>query len=169
MIKELNLQCQYRVLFNEATYIYNFTTKNNIIYDIVFIDAVSYFSGTSLENQLKKVYSLTIFKKSTQREPLDIEVKNTIDCILQHFFMDIEKSLLYVCDTSDKKEYKRFIKFNKWHLESSYRENVSKIDESVIDQDGIIYYSTLIFHNQNPFRKSLVQAHFEFVDGLRNK
>ena len=38
MKKELNLQCLYKVYFDEATYIYNFTTKNNILYEVVFYD-----------------------------------------------------------------------------------------------------------------------------------
>ena len=38
MKKELNLQCLYKVYFDEVTYIYNFTTKNNILYEVVFYD-----------------------------------------------------------------------------------------------------------------------------------
>ena len=38
MKKELNLQCLYKVYFDEVTYIYSFTTKNNIIYEVVFYD-----------------------------------------------------------------------------------------------------------------------------------
>jgi Family of unknown function (DUF6169) len=167
--KELNLPCLYKVTFNEATFIYSFVTKNKILYEVVFYDSLSYFKGTTHENQIANVFSLTIFKKSDVREPFDNEVKNTIDCILQHFFIDTEKSLLYLCDTSDKKEYKRFVKFNKWHLESKYNENVTKIDDAIIDNDGLVYYSTLIFHNSNPFKKQLIDAHFEVIDVLRNK
>lgn len=166
---ELNLLCLYKVQIDDSKLVYNFKTKNDILYKVSFSDALSYFGEDSVENELGKVYSLAIEKISIQTEPFDPEVKNTVDCILQHFFLDTERSLLYVCDTLDKKEYKRLMKFNKWYFDSRYKDNVAKMDESVTDQDGITYYSTLLFHNQNPFRLQLFQAHLDFIDSLRNK
>lgn len=166
---ELNLLCLYKVIHDDVNLEYFFTTKNNIEYKITFLDAMSYFGGDDAKEYLGSIYNMSLFKKSTQREPFDAEVRNTVDAILQHFFLDTQKSLLYVCDTLDKKEYKRMMKFNKWYFDSRYKDNVAKMDESVTDQDGITYYSTLLFHNQNPFRLQLFQAHLDFIDSLRNK
>jgi hypothetical protein len=166
---ELNLLCLYKVVVDNSGLIYKFNTKNDILYKITFSDASSYFCDSPYKNQLGEVFSLSIEKVSLEREPFDAEVRNTVDVILQHFFLDTQKSLLYVCDTLDKKEYKRLMKFNKWYFDSRYKDNVAKMDESVTDQDGITYYSTLLFHNQNPFRLQLFQAHHDFIDSLRNK
>jgi hypothetical protein len=166
---ELSSKGLYKVTFHELDNIYSFKTKNDIHYEVGFSSAMSYFGGDDAKEYLGSIYNMSLFKKSTQREPFDAEVRNTVDVILQHFFLDIQKSLLYVCDTLDKKEYKRLMKFNKWYFDSRYKDNVAKMDESVTDQDGITYYSTLLFHNQNPYRLQLYQAHLDFIDSLRNK
>jgi hypothetical protein len=166
---ELNQCGQYRVTFDESNLTYSFITKNGIPYDVFFVDSSELFKGTSVENDLGIVCSLTIQKNTDVREPFDPEVRKTIDSILQHYFSDCKKSLLYVCDTLDKKEHKRYLKFNKWFLESRYKESVGKMDEFITDEDGMTYYSTLIFHHNNPYKTNLVKALFEFSDSLRNK
>jgi hypothetical protein len=165
---ELNLQGQYKVFLDDLD-VYSFTTKNGICYEVYFTDGTTYFKGTSVENELGKVNILTIQKKTDAREPFDAEVRKTVDFILQHYFSDPEKSLLYVCDTLDKKEYKRYLKFNKWFFESIYKDKVGKMDEFITDEDGVTYYSTLIYPQKNPYKSNLVKAHFEFSDALRNK
>jgi hypothetical protein len=105
---ELNLLCLYKVVADSSGLVYKFNTKNDIHYKITFSDASSYFNDSPYDGQLGEIFSLSIDKVSLASEPFDPEVRNTVDVILQHFFLDTKKSLLYVCDTLDKKRIQAF-------------------------------------------------------------
>lgn len=166
MKKELNFQCLYRVILDSDTFIYSFTTKNHIQYNIAFADSVSVFQGTSTELDIIKVHSLTIVKMSKVKEQLDINVQRTIDCIIKHFFNDRENSIIYLCDSSDKKELKRLNKFNSWYEKSSFKNEIIKIDEAIPSIDTI-HYTSLMYHIENPFQNSLKQGYYDIIEELK--
>jgi len=167
MIKELELVCLYKVTLDTTSGIYSFTTKNNISYDVIFNDAVEYFQGTTTYGNLSNIYSLILEKRTDVIEPLDREVQNTVDAILQHFFEDTSNSLLYICQTKDGKGLKRFNKFNKWYDDSLYNVNLEKKDELLYESNGTINYTSLIYHTENPFKDSLENAHTETIKVLK--
>lgn len=164
MLKELKLPCLYKVTLDTKTSIYSFITFNNVEYDIVFIDATGYYTNTSCYNNINYVYSLYVISKNEAKPPKDIETQKTIDSILQHFFKDPEKSLLYECETKDKRELSRYRTFNKWYSQSEISVNLIKIDKPVIDNFGITHYTSLIYHKDNSYRDSLEVSHYEVLE-----
>jgi hypothetical protein len=96
----------YNYTFNEVTGTYNFTTKNDIEYKVVFIidetlDSVS-------ENPIENVYQVIIEKVSDAIEPLDSAVGRTIDDIIKSFFENAQNSLIYICSEVEEKAEIRF-------------------------------------------------------------
>lgn len=168
MKEELNLQCPYSVVLDEEAFIYSFYTSSQIPYKIIFSDSTSFFEGTSVESQIQKVYSLSIEKATIVKEPFDRDVQTTIDCIITHFFEDVEKSLIYMCDNSDEREVARYRKFSIWYKLSSFKEQVVKVDES-IESEGLTYYTSIIYHKDNALRFELNKAYSEVIEILRNK
>lgn len=166
MIEELNLQCPYKVTFNLETSTYSFTTKNDIEYSLAFVDSVCYFSGVSESNSIKKVYSLNIDKISAGKAVLDLNVQATVNCIVTHFFKDLENSLVYVCDHSDSKHEARRRKFNRWCEQSDSNSKYIKLDEILITDDGV-HNVSLIYHFENPFSESLEAVYYEVIEELR--
>jgi len=165
MKEELDLPCLYNVILDTVTSTYSFTTDNHIEYKIIFIDCTSFFSGSSTAFEISKVYNINIDKTSYAKAPLDLNVKNTVDSIITHFFRDKENSLIYVCDTSDLKHEARQRKFGKWYQDSKQKIEFIKLDE-VIKTEDAIHYTSLIYHTENPFRSSLETGFYEIVETL---
>ena len=167
MIEELNLQCQYKVTIDSENFIYSFTTKNGIEYNIIFSDSMNYFSDTSTIGKISKIYSITIDKVSNSKPVLDSDVELTIDAVIIHFFKDTEKSIVYYCDNSDLKEKSRARKFNTWYSNSQFNSQATKINNTIeIKGQEDTHFTSIIYHNDNPFSSDLTIAYHEMVDGL---
>lgn len=83
---------QYNYTFNEATSTYNFITKNNIEYKIVFI--VDETLDIASEVHIENIYQIIIEKITDKIEPLDISVSKTIENIITTFFANVQNSLI---------------------------------------------------------------------------
>lgn len=167
MIEELNLQCPYKVTIDSENFIYSFTTKNGIKYNIIFSDSMSYFSDTSTIGNISKIYSITIDKISNEKPILDTDVELTIDAVIIHFFKDTEKSIVYYCDNSDQKEKSRARKFGAWYLNSEFNSQTTKINNTIeISGQEDTHFTSIIYHNDKPFLSDLTVAYYEMVDGL---
>lgn len=164
MNEELELPCRYKVYKNTESFIYSFRTDNNIEYDIIFYDAIDYYVDTSGYENISNVYSLLIDKKTDGVAPYDIETRNTIDAVLNHFFENTSNSLIYECDTSDEKEHLRYRKFNGWYSQGNKSEELIKIDRPIKDNYNTIHYTTLIYHKENPFADDLYESHNEVLN-----
>jgi Family of unknown function (DUF6169) len=168
MIEELSLQCPYKVTLDPKNQTYLFTTINGIEYQLAFIDFVGYFSGTSTEDLITKVFSLNIDKLTDKVAPTDRDVQVTIECIVTHFFEDRENSLVYVCDHSDEKHAARKRKFNKWFHDSVSKDEFIKLDDVVNTPDGV-HYTSVIFHIENPFRQYVETGYYEVIETLNKE
>ena len=165
MTKVLNLPCPYKVTLSTATQTYFFTTKTDIEYQLAFIDFIAYFTGTSTEGLVTKVYSLNIDKLSTKKALFDQDVQLTVACVVSHFFQDKENSLIYVCDHSDSRHSARKRKFDKWFADAEINHDFVKLDDMIITADGA-HYTCLIFNAENPFREYVKTGYFEVIEAL---
>lgn len=169
MIKELKLQCLYKVYLDTNTSIYSFLTKNEIKYQIIFIEANSYYKGTSFYDKICNVYSLFVEKESTQNEPKDIETKKTINEIVKFFFSNTENILIYQCETRDGRGLSRFRTFNYWFESCSIKDELVKIDKSIKDGFGVVHYTTLLYHKENTIKEYLETSHQEVLDSCEKE
>ncbi len=162
MTKESNLQCPYKFIANPETQSYNFTTVNNIVYKVAFIDGSESYSNS---NNLNKIYFISIDNESDIKPPKDYRVQLTIESILTAFFKDKENVLLYICDAMDNRQYKRHSLFDRWYNASALKSNVNKIDSEIPDNNQKQYVS-LLYHVENPFKQELENEHAEMIYSL---
>lgn len=165
MKKELNLQCPYKVYSDFENFTYSFTTKFEVDYTIIFVDVISNFSNTSSGKKLSRIFSLNLIRNTNIPIQLDINIEKTIIAILDHFFENKNNSLIYLCDVEDFKQLKRKLKFDLWFEKSKNNENFKKIDyENKIENTS--YFSSLIFHHENPMAIDLENSFYEYFKSL---
>ena len=160
---------QYNYTFNEATSTYNFTTKNDIEYKIVFI--VDETLDVASEVHIENIYQIIIEKITTKIEPFDVLVSKTIENIITTFFVNVQNSLIYVCSENDEKAETRFNVFNRWYKNSTL-ESVTKVDNIInCESEGNIYtiYTSLLYQNENPNVESILEAYHKIENILNDK
>ncbi|MCZ8144273.1 DUF6169 family protein [Flavobacterium sp.] len=161
---------RYSYTFNEDTSTYNFTTKNNIEYKVVFIidetlDSVS-------ENAIENVYQVIIEKVSDAIEPFDSAVGRTIDNIIKSFFENAQNSLIYICSEDEEKAEIRFNVFDRWYLNSTFNKFVTKIDNVInfeVNGETYLLYTSLLYHNDNPNIEYVLTAYNSIEEVLNSK
>lgn len=146
---------------------YEFETKNAILYRIAFILDESIFPSFSKVTE-NNVYSLVVEKTTPGTEPLDLKVSKTITYIIKEFFNNRKNSLIYMCDSGDKKAVKRFNLFNRWYNDSDYKDFVIKKD-SIFHSDDETYYTGYLIHRENPDLSSLLNTYQEIKYTLSDK
>lgn len=146
MIKELNLNCPYKVFVNTSLEIYSFTTDNTVEYKISFIDSNYLFEGTIGEGEIQNAFSLSIENINETLTPQDSKVKATISCIIKYFFENKENCIIYVCDSSDKRELARYRKFNQWFYSENKDPKIEKLNEIFVTDKETSHYTTMIYH-----------------------
>jgi hypothetical protein len=160
----------YNYTFNEVTNTYNFSTKNNIEYKIIFIvdDTLDSISDIAIEN----VYQVIIEKISDAKEPFDSTVSRTIEDIIISFFANVQNALIYVCSEEDEKAELRFNLFDRWYRNSTLTETVTKVDNVVnCESNGTNYliYTSLLYHNKNANLDCILKAYKSIEDVLNDK
>ena len=149
---------------------HNFTTKNDIEYKVVFIidETLDYVS----ENPIENVYQVIIEKVSDAIEPLDSAVGRTIDDIIKSFFENAQNSLIYICSEVEEKAEIRFNVFDRWYLNSTFNEFVTKIDNVInceANGEAYLLYTSLLYHNDNPNIEYVVTAYNSIEEVLNSK
>lgn len=167
MQKELNLKCQYKVFADLSSQIYIFSTNHNVEYRLTFTDSDYLLNGTVGEGVISNIFSLSIENTNNLFAPNDDYVKETIICILEFFFRNIENSIIYLCDTSDNRELARFRKFNYWFDNKEFSDAFEKLSSIIEIDEETSHYTTMIYHKQNPFSETLKLSYFEVIDSLK--
>ncbi len=165
------MQSPYDYVFDEITNAYCFITKNNILYRIFFAEnnTLSEISKEDIPN----VYLLTVEKSSKGIEPLDIQVSKTVENIIEKFFEQPFKMLLYVCDDGDGRANSRHKKFEGWYQKSKLRDRITKIDSLVSmdlnNEDIPKLYTSFLIHKQNGAYDKMIQIFARFEAALHEE
>jgi hypothetical protein len=160
----------YNYTFSEVTQTYNFTTKNNIEYKVVFI--IDETLDSLSEKPIENVYQIIIEKVSNEREPFDSVVAKTIDDIIKSFFKNAQNSLIYVCSEDEEKAKVRFTVFDRWYWNSTFNKFVTKIDNIInVEVNGRNYqlYTSLLYHNENPNIENILATYSSIEEVLNAK
>lgn len=160
MTEELDLQSPYKVFLDLDSNSYYFQTDTGAQYDILFTDAKGIFSSTALEDS--EVSNIVINKVKSGTGKRDIKISLTIEAILEHFFKNTERILIYQCDNTDNKHVLRNRLFNAWFQNSSLKTTISKLDY-VFESQAPSYYTSLIYHNQNSLGEATITGTFEDI------
>jgi hypothetical protein len=147
---------------------YNYTIRNNeyvfvtdygIQYSIKIEDGSSYF--VTFKPYLS-VYELSIDIVNVEQvlfAPFDHRTELTILTIVKLFFQEHTNSIIYVCDSIDRRHYARSRKFDSWFQ----RNNDGSLEKYDVDfsTEGMEILASLIVHIDNPFKEELVELFYQ--------
>lgn len=160
---ELSLQPQYVV--NKRNSEYYFTIDGS------GVDYIAYFIDYSENAGVADIYMFSFEplrelsredKKKLGKE-VSIKIRNTIVSIIQEFFEQKSRALIFVCDSSDAKECSRNRLFDRWYNHSTFSDTIIK--ESVVKKGR--YYNllaSLLYHKDNFRRTEIQEVLQEFVN-----
>lgn len=158
MIKELNLECPYKVFKDTENNVYFFDTDLDIRYIVYFTDANEYFENFHLRNN---IYTFGFEPQdkvhSTKRTIRDNKIKLTLIAIIKRFFINTNNVLTFVADISDLKQKARNRLFDIWKNQHDVNQEFDKYDVE-INTGEETYYSSMIIHKDNIHRSEYKKA-----------
>ena len=108
-----NLLRPYSYFYNPTSGTYHFDTDHDIDFTVYFALDSSWFP--LLPQLADEVYTFGFWSSCTGRR--DLRVMSTLAKIIkQHFELNPDSILTFVCDDDDKKQMSRRRKFNGWYL-----------------------------------------------------
>ena len=139
---------------------YFFLTENDIAYQVKFVPS-NYLFATHAEFQIQAFkMSISVAQRDTVgRLPVDSLISPTIAALFYDFFRTREQVIVYVCDTSDKRQSARARKFDAWFYSYS-QAHLAKLNKIIPDGDRFTFIS-MILHDQHPYRCQVAEAFFE--------
>lgn len=158
-LSRVNSVAPYQVSYlsnkNEVLY---FSTNKGLEYAVTFV----------LDNTLgvANMYQLVIEEIHQSRAKYDISVEKTLIAIIEDFLTNDSHILAFVCDTSDSREATRHALFNRWFLKYNKKSYCQKMD-GIINAEGNMYYSSLIFNQNHPLREMIKSIYIEFIGELQ--
>ena len=150
--QRINSRAPYQVKQSDDENFFEFFTEHDVHYSVGFMpDAIL------MQNE---AYHLIIVNVDNRPSPSDRKVKNTVLAIVAEFFEQNNTTLLYICDTGDGKQRLRSRLFEQWFAAYKQKALYTSVTSSVVDEDGIMNYATIILRNDNP---RLVETISEFT------
>ena len=155
----INSVVPYRVSYlsnkNEVLY---FSTNKGLEYAVTFV----------LDKTLDfpDMYQLVIEEIHQSRAKYDISVEQTLIAIIEDFLVNDSHILAFVCDTSDSREAARHALFNRWFLKYNKESFYQKMD-GIINAEGNMYYSSLIFNRNHPQCEAIKSVYIDFIGELQ--
>jgi Family of unknown function (DUF6169) len=146
---------------------YGFVTNHEIIYEIKFKPTGYLFDKYPIiaENSFEFVIEVA-FNPALKNPPLDALIPNTIASIFRDFFENHLRVVVYICDTSDSHAIARKRKFDAWFYLFKGM-HYFKLDASIEDEKGEVYYTSLITRQDNPHNIVITKAFMELTEGYK--
>lgn len=152
------MQCPYKVTLDSLRNSYQFTTSGGATYEVLFTLSNEILSGTHLDGA--DVFHVVVGKNISGDGKRDVDVSNTVDGIVDHFFQIKNRIFFYTCDSLDGRHSARFRMFDMWYSKSALKEKLRKVDYQIQDHD-LTYYASFVFHRNNDFGEQLVIESFD--------
>ena len=112
----------------------------------------------------KNTYQFIITNVNNKPSPQDEKVREAVIILIDEFFSADNNVLLYICETGDGKQAMRNRLFQYWFSQYEKKEEFTFLSSSVIDDDGVVNYATIVVKNSNPY---LSEAIKEFTDTIQ--
>lgn len=109
-------------------------------------------------------YQLIIANINHNKSPRDSKVRDTIVAIVDDFFRKNNSTLVYICETGDQKQQMRSRLFEYWFSTYSRKAFFTMISSSVVDEEGVVNFVTIILRNDNP---NLTNVIADFTESVR--
>lgn len=116
-----------------------------------------------------ETYHLVIVNVNHQKSPSDVKVRDTIIAIIDEFFVENNMTLLYICETGDKKQALRNRLFERWFSTYDRKAQYTLVASSLKDDEGIENYTAIIVRNDNPELSAIIAEFTETISLLSSK
>jgi hypothetical protein len=116
-----------------------------------------------------ETYHLVIVNVNHQKSPSDVKVRDTIIAIIDEFFVENNTTLLYICETGDKKQALRNRLFERWFSMYKRKAQYTFVASSLKDEEGIENYTAIIVRNDNPELSAIIAEFTETISLLSLK
>ena len=160
-LKRINESAPYSVAEGESVGTFRFFSEKGVHYAVDFIPDDLIRTGDS--------YQLIIANLNNKKSPRDIRVRDSILAIVDEFFNKNQSTLLYICETGDGKQGMRSRLFEYWFETYRYKALFTMLTSSIVDEEGIVNFATLILRNDNPLLAEVVAEFSESVQLLNLK
>ncbi|PSL27293.1 DUF6169 family protein [Dyadobacter jiangsuensis] len=164
MHEESNLLRPYSYFHNPASGTYHFDTDHNVDFTVYFVLDSSWFP---LFPELSDdIYTFGFWSSCAGRR--DRRVMHTLAKIIkEHFQLNRDSILTFVCDDDDKKQMSRRRKFNGWYL-LQRGTGVIKLDKDVVF-DGKTKHTSILMHEDNLFFSVVSEAYLNADPDVTSK
>ena len=156
--------------YNYTTYKpdnYTFTTSTGCEYHCYFFDFSSAFA--TYPQLAPKVFGFNLELKSkpaNKKIGLDKRIAVTVATIIKTFLNEKENTVVYICDTSDRREKARFHKFTNWF--KIYNDGSIIQLKGVIKAGNINILNAMLIHKENKLLNEFIEA-YEILNGFYSK
>ena len=116
-----------------------------------------------------ETYHLVIVNVNHQKSPNDVKVRDTIIAIIDEFFIENNTTVLYICETGDKKQALRNRLFERWFSTYERKAQYTFVASSLKDDEGIENYTAIIVRNDNPDLSAIIAEFTETISLLSSK
>ena len=116
-----------------------------------------------------ETYHLVIVNVNHQKSPSDVKVRDTIIAIIDEFFVENNTTLLYICETGDKRQALRNRLFERWFSTYERKAQYTFVASSLKDDEGIENYAAIIVRNDNPDLSAIVAEFTTTISLLSTK
>ncbi len=155
-LDNINRLSPYNVIESEEIDFFEFYTTHDVHYSVGFMK-----DDCLMQNE---AYHLIIVNVNNRKSPNDVKVRDTILAIIEEFFNQNAAALLYICETGDGKQSLRSRLFERWFSTYTKKANYTSITSSVVDDDNVTNFATIIVRNDNP---NLVPIITEFTAAIQ--
>jgi len=145
---------------------YQFSTDHGIVYDANFVDYSFLFPEYPEFSKDVYTFNLEVVKGNIYEQAMDAKIAKTVIAIFLTFFNSKQNIVIYICDTTDDRQFARKRKFDTWF----WRYN----DGSFLKEDGLAVisdvpiYNSLLVHKQNKYIDSIIKA-FQILNERANE
>lgn len=148
---------------------YYFTTADTIVYEVKF-EPSGYLFDHSLDLTVDAFEMIIAVADNPvgDRIPADSLTHNTILVIFHDFFNSHEKVIIFICDTSDRRQKARARKFTAWYyLSNGPRRDIFKCDRTIYEGEKEYALVSMLLMNQHPQFEEVLKAFMSI--GTENK
>ena len=146
-LKHINENSSYPVETAGEDGFYQFFTDEEVHYPVGFMEDDILLSRNS--------YQLIIANINNHKSPRDRKGRDTIIAIVDEFFRNNNSTLLYICETGDSRQSMRNRLFEYWF--------------SIVDEEGVVNFATIILRNDNPDLTEIIAEFTESIQLLSQK
>lgn len=160
-LKRINENSSYPVETTGEDGFYQFFTDGGVHYSVGFMEDDILLSQNS--------YQLIIANINNHKSPRDHKVRDTIIAIVDEFFRNNYSTLLYICETGDSKQSMRSRLFEYWFSTYNRKALFTMISSSIVDEEGVVNFATIILRNDNPNLSEIIAEFTESIQLLSQK